>query len=119
MPNLPFVLSLASVTDGLSNTFSLGEKAFDRRVHVATSWYWDEPLFSGGSKGTARSGLAIIPDGVNIAFKDNWGSAHPAGAIFGKIDGSTRLIGSTVDYRTMRALLTPSGGEIEGSNLEN
>jgi len=117
-PNFPFVRSLAAVTDGLSQTFIVGEKAYDRSVHRPTSWYWDEPIFSGGSKGTARSGLAIIPDGRGISFKDNWGSAHSVGAVFGKADGSTQLITASISFRVMRALLTPDGGEVESNDSE-
>lgn len=117
-PNFPFVRSLASVTDGLSHTFIVGEKAYDRTVHRPTSWYWDEPIFSGGSKGTARSGLVIVPDGRGISFKDNWGSAHSVGTVFGKADGSTQLITSTINFRVMRALLTPDGGEVESNETE-
>lgn len=112
MPNFPRYLRVAELTDGLSNTYAVGEKAFDREVHTATTWYWDEPLFSGGSKGTARAGLVIVPDGRNIPFKENWGSAHPGGAIFGNADGSTRLVSESIDHVVMRALLTPNGGEV-------
>ena len=119
MPNFPRFMRVAELTDGLSNTYAIGEKAFDRTVHVASSWYWDEPLFSGGSKGTARAGIVIVPDGRNIPFKENWGSAHPGGAIFGNADGSTRLVSDQISHTVMRALLTPSGGEIvSGEELE-
>jgi prepilin-type N-terminal cleavage/methylation domain-containing protein len=118
MPNYPRYLRIAEITDGLSNTYALGEKAFDRSVHTATSWYWDEPIFSGGSKGTARAGLVIVPDGTNIPFKENWGSAHPGGAIFGNADGSTRLVSDSIAHEVMRALLTPNGGEVVSGESE-
>lgn len=117
MTNLPRVHSLAAISDGLSQTLIVGEKAYDRQVHGATSWYWDEPIFSGGAKGTARAGLTIIPDGVNIAFKDNWGSAHMSGAVFGRADGSTLFVTDSIRFEVMRALLTPAGGEIESNAL--
>ena len=110
--NFPLPMPLSMVSDGLSQTFVLGEKAYDRSVHGPTSWYWDEPIFSGGSKGTARAGLIIIPDGHHIAFKDNWGSAHPSGAVFARADGSTKFVTPSIDYQTMRAALTPRGGEV-------
>lgn len=112
MPNFPRYMRVAELTDGLSNTYAIGEKAFDPNVHIASSWYWDEPFFTGGSKGTARAGIVIVPDGRNIPFKENWGSAHPGGAIFGNADGSTRLVSDQISYTVMRALLTPNGGEI-------
>lgn len=115
--NHPVVMTLAAISDGLSQTMILGEKAYDRSVHGATSWYWDEPIFSGGSKGTARAGLAIIPDGRHIAFKDNWGSAHPGGAVFARADGSTLFVTESIQYQVLRALLTPSGGEVESNEF--
>lgn len=117
MPNFPRFLRVAEVTDGLSQTYAIGEKTFDRSVHTSTTWYWDEPLFSGGSKGTARAGLAIVPDGSGIAFKENWGSAHPGGSHFGLADGSTRLVNRTINFTVMRALLTPDAGEIESNSI--
>lgn len=112
-PNTPFRLRVASITDGLSQTYLIGEKAYDPSVHTATSWYWDEPIFSGGSKGTARAGLRITQDGIGIGFKNNWGSAHSFGAQFGLADGSVRFINGDISWKVMRALLTPDGGEVE------
>jgi hypothetical protein len=117
MPNYPRVLSLSSVSDGLSHTYAAGEKAFDPSVHVAASWYWDEPIFSGGSKGTARAGLGVFRDAPHIAFRENWGSPHPSGAHFVILDGSTHLVDVSIDWQVMRALLTPDGGEIESNRL--
>jgi len=103
MPNYPDVVPLSQIGDGLSQTLVLGEKAFDRVVHGPTSWFWDEPIFSGGSKGTARAGLVIVPDGFNIAFKENWGSPHPGGAMFARADGSTTSNASSA-FRAARML---------------
>ena len=83
------------------------------------SWYWDEPIFSGGSKGTARAGLRISEDGRGIEFKENWGSAHPQGAQFGLADGSVHFIAASIDWKAMRALLTPDGGEVEALEAFN
>ena len=116
IPNYPYVLRVAGVTDGMSQTYAIGEKAFDPDVQKSASWYWDEPIFSGGAKGTARAGLVIVPDGRGIPFKDNWGSAHANGALFAIADGSTRFVGQNIDWKVMRALLTPDGGEIESND---
>ncbi len=118
-PNIPLVLTFTSITDGLSQTFAIGEKAYDRSVHTSTCWYWDEPIFSGGSKGTARAGLRISPDGIGIAFKDNWGSAHAQGAQFSLSDGAVRFVAKDIDWNAMRALLTPDGGEVETNEVLN
>jgi len=114
MPNLPQKRKkLADVTDGLSNTILLGEKAIDFDVHIPSSWYWDEPIFSGGSRGTARKGLAIVVDGTGVSFKDNWGAAHNQIAVFGYVDGSVHTTSSDVDFLVLRATLTFDGGETE------
>ncbi len=118
-PNAPLRLRLASISDGLSQTYLLGEKAYDPSVQTPTSWYWDEPIFSGGSKGTARAGLRIAEDGRGIEFKENWGSAHPQGAQFCLADGSVHFIASDINWKTMRALLTPDGGEVEAMEAFN
>ena len=117
MPNLPVKLNtLADVTDGLSNTIQIGEKAYDWNVHTETSWYWDEPIFSGGSKGTARKGLAIVTDGRSVSFKDNWGAAHTGVAVFGYLDGSTHSVSSGAEFQVLRAMLTIGGKETERFN---
>jgi prepilin-type N-terminal cleavage/methylation domain-containing protein/prepilin-type processing-associated H-X9-DG protein len=109
--NRPICRSMSSISDGLSNTVLMGEKAFDPNVQVPQSWYWDEPFFLGGSKGTARNGVAIIRDGVGVPFKENWGSAHPFGASFLFADGAVRSVGYDTDLSIVLALLTPDGGE--------
>ncbi len=112
-PNFPFIMHAASVTDGLSSTFLLGEKAYDPNVQRTTNWYWDEPIFSGGSKGTARAGLLIVGDGVGIAYKENWGSAHRDGAVFAAADGRTQFVSIAIDWEVMRASLSPNEGEFQ------
>ena len=114
VPNLPVKpRKISEVSDGLSNTILIGEKAFDIEVHTATSWYWDEPIFSGGSKGTARAGLAIVNDGFNVSFKENWGSAHTQSAVFGYVDGSVHNVDENVEFFVLRAMLSYNGGETE------
>jgi type II secretory pathway pseudopilin PulG len=116
-PSLPFYLTFSSIQDGLTQTLAIGEKAFDPSVQTASSWYWDEPIFSGGSKGTSRAGLRISNDRIGIDFKNNWGSSHRGGVQFTLADGSVRFITQEVDWEAFRAMLTPDGGEIEANEL--
>jgi prepilin-type N-terminal cleavage/methylation domain-containing protein len=111
--NRPVCRKANSITDGLSNTILAGEKAFNPEVEVPQTWYWDEPLFSGGSKGTSRGGLGLLRDGPDIQYhyKENWGSPHTAGVLFLFGDGSARLIDRGIDPTLFAALLTPDGGE--------
>lgn len=103
--------SFTSVTDGLSQTILIGEKAFDHTVHAPTSWYWDEPFWLGGSKSTARSGAQIVADGQGIAFKDNWGSAHSSGVHFCFADGHTTFVTDSVQEQILAAAITIDGSE--------
>jgi prepilin-type N-terminal cleavage/methylation domain-containing protein len=115
--NRPRCYSMARFSDGLSNTALVGEKAFNPMVEAPQSWYWDEPFFLGGSKGTSRFGLGVESDRRGALdtspfyFKENWGSAHAGGAQFLLGDGSVRLVPFGVDQTLFVALLTPDGGE--------
>jgi len=107
----PMCKRFADITDGLSNTILAGEKAFDPAIHTTNTWYWDEPFFLGGSGGTARSGVALLPDAVGNQFERNWGSPHPGGVQFLLADGSVRNVSYQTSWQEFTALLTPSGGE--------
>jgi prepilin-type processing-associated H-X9-DG protein len=109
--NRPYCPTMAVFTDGLSNTVLIGEKAFDPSVQRATNWYWDESIYIGGSKGTSRGGVGVLPDRPGIPFRENWGSAHTGGAQFAFGDGGVRTLRFDIDITTIEALLTPAGGE--------
>lgn len=111
--NRPTCYTTAKFSDGLSNTIFAGEKALDT-VAQGESWYWDEPVYLGGSKGTSRGDVGLVRDkpGLsNEAFKDHWGSAHPAGVQFLYGDSSVHILSFDTDTRTMAARQTPDGGE--------
>jgi prepilin-type N-terminal cleavage/methylation domain-containing protein len=114
--NRPTCRMASSFTDGLSNTILVGEKAFNPRIEQSESWYWDEPFFLGGSKGTSRGGFALLQDNpgdwLANPFKDNWGSPHFNGVVFLFGDGAVRLVPRSIDAAVFSALLTPDGGEV-------
>jgi len=111
--NRPTCRAPATISDGLSNTILAGEKAFNPDVQRPDSWYWDEPIFLGGSKGTSRGGFGLLRDGPDIAYhyKENWGSPHPGGVLFLFGDNAVRVVHRLTDEAVFRALLTPDGGE--------
>jgi prepilin-type N-terminal cleavage/methylation domain-containing protein/prepilin-type processing-associated H-X9-DG protein len=110
--NRPNCHSLARLTDGTSNTVLAGEKAFAFEIQRRDNWYWDEPVFLGGSKGSSRGGLGLVPDGPRVPHKENWGSPHPSGVNFLFADGSSRPLGFRTDLAVVAALLSPDGGEV-------
>jgi prepilin-type N-terminal cleavage/methylation domain-containing protein len=112
IPNRPRTLRFANFTDGTSNTVLVGEKALDVRAYTKPTWNWDEPYFAGGAGGTQRSGALITQDAPGGFFPNNWGSPHPAGAQFAFGDASVHLVPYATPSATVRALLTPDGGEV-------
>ena len=104
-PDLPEVVRPSDITDGLSTTIAIGEKAYNPNRQLPTSWFWDEPIFSGGSDGTARDGLKIVDDLSSNEFRWNWGSSHPEIAGFVFFDGSVQWMSHSIDEATLRKLL--------------
>jgi prepilin-type N-terminal cleavage/methylation domain-containing protein/prepilin-type processing-associated H-X9-DG protein len=114
--NRPTCRATATFTDGLSNTILAGEKAFSPTMESVHSWYWDEPFFLGGSKGTSRAGVGLLRDVVGLdyladPYKNNWGSPHVGGVQFLFGDGSARMLNRDIEPSIFSALLTPDGGE--------
>ena len=110
--NRPICRAMTSISDGLSNTILIGEKAYDFDSEGQT-WYWDEPFFLGGSKGTSRNAPILVRDPArNMSFKENWGSAHPGGVNFLFADATVHHLTFNTDTGTMSALLSPNGGEL-------
>jgi prepilin-type N-terminal cleavage/methylation domain-containing protein len=105
-------LGMNAVTDGLSNTILVGEKALDQRAYNTGAWYWNEPIFSGGSGGTDRWGRAIFQDGQNTQVPTNWGAAHTVAAQFVFADGSVHPLRFGLDADIVSALLSPAGQEV-------
>jgi hypothetical protein len=108
--NRPVCHPMSRITDGTSNTVLVGEKAYDP-VAQGPSWYWDEPFFIGGSKGTSRDAPVMVHDGPGIPFRDNWGSAHAVGCQFLFGDGSVRTLAFSTPAATLAAMMTVDGGE--------
>src|SRR5262249_2768979 len=106
----------ADITDGVSCTVLVGEKAMELQAYDTGGWYFDEPIFSGGSAGTARNGTVIVPDTDRSgAFPYHWGAPHLSGAQFVRADGSVRDLRFGLSAEIVMALLTPGGGELPPS----
>ena len=112
-PNLPDVTRTGDISDGLSATIAIGEKAYNPLRQLPSSWFWDEPLFSGGADGTIRDGAKIIDDRSNVEFRWNWGSSHHLIANFLFFDGSVQWKLSDIEEATLRRLLRIDNGDGE------
>jgi prepilin-type processing-associated H-X9-DG protein len=114
--------SIASITDGTSNTLMLGEQSFNHGRGAA--WFF----WNGGYVQTATpinypavcaAGLGLpLVQGWNACamsdWQDQWGAAslHPGGANFALSDGSVRFISQNIDLSLYRNLGTIQGGEV-------
>jgi len=114
-PVVSLPLSLSDISDGTSNTILVGEKALNPARYNTGGWWFDEPIFTGGSAGTSRSGTVVVSDAVGGEtgqVSSDWGSAHIAGAQFVFADGSVRTVPYATNRSVVRALLTPDGKEV-------
>jgi prepilin-type N-terminal cleavage/methylation domain-containing protein/prepilin-type processing-associated H-X9-DG protein len=105
-------VKLKSATDGLSNTFLIGECVVSQDFHSAA-------LFADGDWASCGIPLNYFVVGVTSETikVDLWydvrgfKSVHPGGAQFAMADGSVHFINDNIDEGTYRALATRNGDE--------
>jgi prepilin-type N-terminal cleavage/methylation domain-containing protein/prepilin-type processing-associated H-X9-DG protein len=112
--------SIASVTDGTSNTLLAGEYA--TRTHPSRRTFWAYTYTSYNQSSTVAQSRTLLNDYdecVNIGGDGNdnsckraWGSFHSGGINFVFCDGSVRFLSLAIDLQTFTALGTISGGEV-------
>lgn len=117
-----------SVTDGLSNTFMIGETTKWHQNGAAFAWAYRAWVMSGIDPGTSNPGInlwhlpAVHPTWQNPPYNPvpghirTWwaaaGSLHTGGCNFAMGDGSVRFIQESLDATTLERLCTVSGGEV-------
>lgn len=117
-------VKLGDITDGASSTLMVGERSF--KYGDAT---WVGAVTGSHLSAAPDSGLPTTPkhassyvlghtggatEGLRRPLEVNhFSSAHPRGANFLFADGSVRFLSSSVDYNTLKALSTRTGGEKE------
>jgi prepilin-type N-terminal cleavage/methylation domain-containing protein len=100
-----------AITDGLSNTFALGEA-----IPAWSQWTWwycnNASVSTCAIPLNYRRGMEELTRFVTN-WNRNWGfySLHPGGATFGLCDGSVTFVSDTIDLTVYRNLATISGGE--------
>jgi len=116
----------ASITDGLSNTFMVGEFTLTDVTRRATFWAYtyasyNQSSFSVESRvfGTSYN-KCWKPDGVHAGgygaddntCKRGWGSMHTGGINMLMCDGSVRFMSLDADVYLLAAMATIAGGEV-------
>jgi len=121
--------SIASITDGTSNTVAMGETTLENANGTCPAWAY---------RGWVMIGVDIAPDrhggGINV-WTSNWtnppdttrtqapkpgkvgswswaGSLHTGGANFVFADGSVRFVNENTPQTTRLAMATMAGGEV-------
>ncbi|MCI0457368.1 MAG: DUF1559 domain-containing protein [Gemmataceae bacterium] len=111
-------LTLASITDGTSNTFLAGEDV--PRLNIFCDW-----VHANHANGTCAipPNTAILPQytGTGYAPGDwqnvySFRSRHTGGLQFANADGSVRFVSDSISLTTYRALATIRGNEIPGND---
>jgi prepilin-type N-terminal cleavage/methylation domain-containing protein/prepilin-type processing-associated H-X9-DG protein len=117
-----------SVTDGLSNTFALGETTRYHANGSAFAWAYRTWVMVGIDPGTSDPGINhwhlphVHPTWQNPPYTPvigrirTWwaaaGSLHPGGCQFAMGDGSVRFVSQTVDTTTLERLCSMGDGQV-------
>ncbi|HVK12444.1 MAG TPA: DUF1559 domain-containing protein [Gemmataceae bacterium] len=120
-----WVVTMAEVSDGLSNTFMVGEASVSQNVAPMITNHGAYPVWVGGNDNgvcygwfTAGNALRLADDvfKLNLRTSDqsnaSFGSRHTQGANFALGDGSVRFVRQGMDVRTYAAAATRNGGEV-------
>jgi prepilin-type N-terminal cleavage/methylation domain-containing protein len=109
---VPLNNPLRTITDGTSNTLLLGELAWNNYPYWrpwTRGYYFD-------TRGTLLYASKNVKNPINSRIFDGWndgsfGSLHPGGAMFSRVDGSVQYLRQTIDMGTYRAFASRDGGE--------
>lgn len=97
---------IAQVTDGLSNTFVVGERTSDLGIST-----WSGVMHEIPEPIARIMGVCDHLPNTPGHFED-FGSHHPQGANFLLVDGSTRLVSDEISLEAYLAMATRSGKEL-------
>jgi prepilin-type N-terminal cleavage/methylation domain-containing protein len=115
---------IADMTDGLSNTFFVGERC---TTMSASTWVGAVPgaldpsirapgNFSGASALVLGHCGPHLPNDSIVTDADAMSSGHTAGVQFLFGDGSVRMVNNSISQTVYDALATRAGGEVVGGN---
>lgn len=105
-------LKFRKITDGLSNTFMVGETVISQDLHAAL-------FYSDGDWGSCNAQFnffiqGLSPEELDAFWADLKGfrSLHPGGGHFARADASVSFVNESIDHSVYRALSTRNGGEV-------
>ncbi len=105
-------MKIRDITDGLTNTFMVGE----RRTDATLGWFstWSGMVAEGEEAFQRILGAADHVPNDRVAHFDDFSSRHVGGAQFTLGDGSVRFISENIDHGLYQSLATIQGGETVG-----
>lgn len=112
------LVKMASVSDGLSNTFLFGEKHVQIGAEGMSNPSADTSVYNGDNRKVlgrwAGPGALIVPDPKygDTSAQDRFGSVHPSSCQFALGDGSVRGWAPGTSGGTLEAYATRAGGEV-------
>jgi prepilin-type processing-associated H-X9-DG protein len=111
--------TMASVTDGTSNTLAVGEYMSNTQQDRATFWAYGYTSYA--LSGIGLEGRLYLPDYVQCgsiagvdgsnACKRTFASFHPGGMNFLLADGSVRFVSTSMDLNILAACASINNGE--------
>lgn len=117
-------LKLRQITDGLSNTYAIGERFIEPQHYQTGLAHADDwPMYTGYQDDLYRSvwydetdpanGEAYLPlqdrDGI-VGASERFGSAHPGGCNLANVDGSVQTVSYEIDPEVHRKMGHRSDG---------
>jgi prepilin-type N-terminal cleavage/methylation domain-containing protein/prepilin-type processing-associated H-X9-DG protein len=128
-------MNFAAITDGLSNTMLLGEKAINKLTYLSSddrTWGDDEGYAEGLAWDNIRYGkmtdafggpnnpvpdqpapVALYGDPASPAWPNwHWGSAHPGGFNVALADGSVRSVNYNINLQVQFYLCNRNDGQV-------